>query len=322
MFDVVALGELLIDFVCESVDNDGYPTMAAHPGGAPANFLAAISKYGMSTSFIGKVGNDTFGNLLYNTIVNAKICPKGIIKCDDAFTTLAFVTLDQYGNRGFSFSRKPGADMMLKSSEINYQMLRNTRVFHFGSLSLSCEPSRTATMKALAAAKDSSSIISFDPNFREPLWDNVENAKQAMLWGLGQADIVKISVEEANFLFGLAAEESAAYIHDEYGVKLVYVTCGRSGCYYRGDNASGFVPAIKNIKVVDTTGAGDIFGGSAMWKLLQSKKKLEELTSEDLDDICRFAAVAAGLSTTKFGGISSIPSLSEVYEALPLVCES
>ena len=306
MYDVVALGELLIDFTTIRADSDGYPTMAAHPGGAPANFLAAIAKFGGKAAMLGKVGTDTFGKLLTNTLREVGIETKGIVASDEFFTTLAFVTLDANGDREFAFARKPGADTQLSFDELELSLLDETRVFHFGTLSLTGEPSRTTTCRAVEYAREHGKLITFDPNLRKPLWRELDEAKQQMLWGLAHADVVKISDEEVEFLFGLGVQEGAQYILEHFPVKLVFVTCGPDGCWFQNKNASGHVDSLRNIKVVDTTGAGDIFGGSAVWKLLQTGKAPEALDEAALREIVSFACTAAGLSTTKPGGISSV----------------
>lgn len=312
MYDVIALGELLIDFTCQSVDAEGYPTMAAHPGGAPANFLAAVAKFGGKTALLGKVGTDAFGKLLTGTLQAAGIDTKGLVADDSVFTTLAFVTLDEHGDREFSFSRKPGADTCLRFEDIDLTMIDQTKVFHFGTLSLTDEPARSATYQAVAYAREAGKLVTFDPNLRKPLWKDLESAKEQMLWGLSQADVVKISDEEVEFLFGLGVEEGAKHILSNYGVQLVFVTCGAEGCFFSNGTAQGHVPSLSGIKVVDTTGAGDIFGGSAVWKLLQHGIAPAELTQVQLRDIASFACTAAGLSTTKPGGIPSVPSYQEV----------
>ena len=314
--EVVALGELLIDFTCVSTDREGYPTMAAHPGGAPANFLAALAAFGAKVGMIGKVGNDTFGKALRATLEEKGICTKGLIASDDVFTTLAFVTLDENGDREFAFGRKPGADTCLTFEEIDPGLIEESKVFHFGTLSLTDEPARTATYKAVEYAKSLGKLITYDPNLRKPLWKDMEAAKEQLLWGLTKADVVKISDEEVEFLFGLGVEEGAAHILKNYPVKLVFVTCGADGCYFKNAVASGKVPALSDVKVVDTTGAGDIFGGSAVWKLLQLGKAPEALTEDELREAVAFACTAAGLSTTRPGGISSIPAYEEVLEKL------
>ena len=316
MYDVAALGELLIDFTCLSTDTDGYPTMAAHPGGAPANYLAALTKFGAKTAMIGKVGSDAFGRLLIKTLKGAGIDTRGMLVSDDVFTTLAFVTLDDSGDREFSFARKPGADTQLRFDEIDLSVIDASKVLHFGTLSMTNEPARDATYKAVEYAAGHGKLISFDPNLRKPLWDDLDEAKRQMLWGLKHADIVKISDEETEFLFGLAPEEAAKHIIDSFGVRLVYVTCGAEGCFYRTKTASGFVKALSGIAVKDTTGAGDIFGGSAMYGLLRAGGVPEKLTAEELENIVSFACASAGLSTTKAGGISSVPELGEVEAAM------
>ena len=312
MYDVVALGELLIDFTCQSVDDGGYPTMAAHPGGAPANFLAALTKFGAKTAMLGKVGTDSFGKMLTSTLEKAGIETRGLVADDSVFTTLAFVILDETGNREFSFSRKPGADTCITFEELDLSLIGNAKVFHFGTLSLTDEPARSATREAVAYAKSKGLLVTYDPNLRKPLWKDLNTAKEQITWGLTQADVVKISDEEVDFLWGLGVEEGAAYILQNFGVKLVFVTCGADGCFFQNGVASGRVPSLNGIHVVDTTGAGDIFGGSAVWKLLQLGKKPEKLTKEELQAVVGFACTSAGLSTTRPGGISSVPDLKEV----------
>ena len=314
MIDVVALGELLIDFTCVSADADGYPTMAAHPGGAPANFLAALAKYGAKTALLGKVGADTFGKLLVQTLRKAGIETDGLLISDDVFTTLAFVTLDENGDREFAFSRKPGADTCITFEEINTDLIDEAKVFHFGTLSLTDEPARSATRQAVAYAKNKGKLITFDPNLRKPLWKDLEVCREQTLWGLSQADVVKISDEEVEFFFGLGVEEGAKHILENYGVKLVFVTCGADGCFFQNMAAKGREPGLSGITVVDTTGAGDIFGGSAVWKLLQLNTAPEALTELQLREIVSFACKAASLSTTKPGGVSSVPAMEDILK--------
>ncbi len=296
MLDVAALGELLIDFTCLSTDENGYPTMAAHPGGAPANFLAALAKYGAKTAMLGKVGDDTFGRLLLETLRCAGIETRGMIAAPDVFTTLAFVTLDARGEREFAFARKPGADTCLSFPEIDLSLIDEARAFHFGSLSLTDEPSRSATRRAVAYARAKGKLVTYDPNLRPPLWKDLAEAKEQLLWGLGQADVVKIS--------------------HTFPVKLVFVTCGADGCYFKNSRAAGREPALPGLRIADTTGAGDIFGGSAVWKLLRYGVSPEELGEDELRDIVSFACAAAGLSATRPGGISSIPEYDEVLRVL------
>ena len=316
MIDVTALGELLIDFTMVSADGEGYPTMAAHPGGAPANFLAALAKYGKKTALLGKVGTDKFGRLLKGTLEGAGIETRGLVAADDVFTTLAFVTLDASGDREFSFSRKPGADTCIRFEELDLSLIDEARAFHFGTLSLTDEPARSTTQQAVAYAKAHGKLITYDPNLRKPLWKSLDEAKEQMLWGLRQADVVKISDEEVEFLFGLNPQEGAEHILKEFGVKLVFVTCGPDGCFFKNARASGQVPGMSGIRVVDTTGAGDIFGGSAVYRLLETGKVPETLEEKELREIVSFACTAAGLSTTKHGGIQSVPELGAVLEAM------
>ena len=316
MYDVVALGELLIDFAPKATDEAGYPTLKANPGGAPGNFLAALAKYGCSTAMMGKVGDDMFGRLLVQTLRGAGIDTKGVLLDKDQFTTLAFVSLDASGNRDFSFARKPGADTCLTPEELDLDLLKGSRVFHFGTLSLTDEPAASATRRAIEAAKVEGLLISLDPNLRKPLWKREEDAKAAIEWSLRQADIVKISDEEIEWLWGLSPEAGAQKLLHEYGVSLVYATLGPKGCHAATRSCSTTVSSPSGIHVVDTTGAGDIFGGSAMSRFLQIKKAPADLTEAELTHIVRFACTAASLSTQKHGGIGSVPEIEEIEKLL------
>ena len=315
MYDVVALGELLIDFATVSTDGDGYPTMVANPGGAPGNFLAALNAYGKKTAFLGKVGNDIFGHLLLKTLNGAGIETKGIVVDDSVFTTLAFVTFDESGDRSFAFARKPGADTQLSWEEIDKTLVESAKVFHFGTLSLTGEPVRTATQRAVAYAKAAGKLITCDPNLRIPLWHDLEEAKEQMLWSLQQADVVKISDNEVEFLWNCTPEEGADKLLKEFGVSLAMVTLGPDGCLLKTENAA-FRAACPEVHPVDTTGAGDIFGGSAVARLLELGKPMGELTEEDLAYIGTFAATAASLSTEAVGGIPSIPHRDAVLKIM------
>ena len=270
MYDVIALGELLVDLAERTKDENGYPTLAANPGGAPGNFLAALSAYGKKTAFLAKVGDDTFGHLLTGTMRRAGIDTRGILISPDTFTTLAFVTFDAHGDRSFAFARKPGADTQLRWEEIDPAMLAESRVFHFGSLSCTDEPARTATQKAAAYARAHGRLVTYDPNYRAPLWKTEQEAREQILWGLSQADIVKISDDEVRFLWNCGPEEGAARLLADFGVRLAMVTCGPKGC------------------------------------LLQLGRAPEALTEDELTAIGRFAATAASLSTQYPGGISAI----------------
>ncbi len=315
MAQVVAMGELLIDFATKEVDESGYPLMKANPGGAPCNFLAALQKYGVKASFIGKVGKDAFGNMLIETLRQAGIDTVGITQTEDYFTTLAFVTFDDFGDREFSFCRKPGADTQITFDECNLSLIDQTDVFHFGTLSLTAEPACSTTRQLVAYAKEQGKMITFDPNLRKPLWDTMERAKAEILWGLAQADVVKISDEEVEFLWGCTPHEGAKKIIEEYAVKAVFVTLGPNGCLYKTKKAEGVVPC-PSVKPVDTTGAGDIFGGSVVSGLLDTQKPVEELTDGELAQVTRFACTAASLSTEHPGGIKSVPEYETVLEAM------
>ena len=316
-FDIAALGELLIDFTDRGLSDAGMRLFEQNPGGAPANMLAAAARLGERTAFIGKVGDDMHGRFLRDTLTAAGIDVTGLVLSPDVFTTLAFVALDDRGERHFSFARKPGADTCLRSDELPAPLLSSARVLHVGSLSLTDEPARSATYRAVEYAKKGGKLITYDPNLRKPLWKDLKEAKIQLIWGLTNADVVKISDEEVEFLFGLGAEEGAAYILENFGVKLVFVTRGADGCYYKNKSACGYMPGLDGISVMDTTGAGDIFGGSAVWKLLQSDTRPEDLNDAQLRDITAFACTAAGLSTTKSGGISSVPEYESVLKLLP-----
>ena len=315
MTDVVALGELLIDFAAKSTDAAGYPTMAANPGGAPGNFLAALNAYGKKTAFLGKVGQDAFGRLLLSTLEQAGIETKGIVTDSSVFTTLAFVTFDEHGDRSFSFARKPGADTQLRWEEIDTRLIDDAKVFHFGTLSLTDEPARTATQKAVAYAKSKGKLVSCDPNLRLPLWPSEDAAKEQILWSLRQADVVKISDNEVEFLWGCTPEAGAEKLLEEFGVSLAMVTLGPDGCLLKTKSAA-YRARCPKVHPIDTTGAGDIFGGSAMARLLELAKPIDALKPEDLAYIGTFAATAASLSTEHSGGIPSIPNKDAVLEAM------
>ena len=306
MYDVTALGELLIDFSIVSADPEGYPTLKANPGGAPGNFLAALSRYGAKTALLAKVGDDVFGRLLVKTLKKEGVETLGVVRDPSVFTTLAFVTLSEEGERSFSFARKPGADVCLRKEELNLSLIDQAKMFHFGSLSLTGEPARTATREAVAYAKRRGKLISFDPNLRIPLWNDPDAAREQILWGLGQADVVKISGEEADFLWRCGEAEAAEKLMKESGAQLVMVTLGPRGCYLAGRNGA-VSAACPPVSPVDTTGAGDIFGGSAVSRLLRAGKAPGDLSRAELE---------ASLSTRKSGGINSIPDEDEVLKVI------
>lgn len=311
MADVVALGELLIDFMTNEVDEEGYPTLKANAGGAPANFLSALAKYGISTALIGSVGDDAFGRMLIKTLNRQNIDTTAVKLVPEFFTTLAFVTLDESGNREFSFARKPGADLQLTLDDEAKKQIRLAKVFHFGTLSLTAEPARCATMHAVEYAKGHGALISCDPNLRKPLWKDEEEAKKWIDWALLQADIVKISDNEVDFLYGLNEVDGAKKLLEEYSAKLVFVTLGEKGCYAANKNGSVYVKGPE-VNVKDTTAAGDIFGGAALSKVLNLKKMPDELDLDELKHIAGFACAAASLSTEHIGAICSIRDMDTV----------
>ena len=264
---------------------------------------------------MGKAGTDTFGNLLLGTLKNAGIETRGLVQTDDVFTTLAFVTFDEAGDRKFAFSRKPGADTCISYEELDLSLIDEAKVFHFGTLSLTDEPARSATQKAVAYAKSKGKLITYDPNLRKPLWKDMETAKEQLLWGLKQADVVKISDEEVEFLFGCTPEEGADKLLNEFGVSLAMVTLGPSGAYLKNKNGSTYVKCPK-VSPIDTTGAGDIFGGSAVSRLLKLGIAPAELSVEQMYGVGSFASTAASLSTEKSGGIPSIPDVRAVEKCM------
>lgn len=304
--DILAIGELLIDFTELSKDEFGFPVLEAHPGGAPANFLAAASKMGLDTALIAKVGKDTFGEQLVAILNKMAVDTRYILIDDSVFTTLAFVTLDQNGDRSFSFSRKPGADRMLQVDEVDVNLIDKAKLIHFGTVSMTHNPSRQATRYFIQQAKNKNKLISFDPNLREPLWDNLVEAKEEMIWGITQANIVKISKEEVAFLWDCDEVQGAEILTQQYGCKLAFITLGNEGCYYSTKSIRGRFTNLPKVKVKDTTGAGDIFGGTAIASLLKLNKSIEDLTEKELANIVEIACVTATISTEKLGGITSL----------------
>ena len=306
-YDVVALGELLIDFT--PIENRIYQS---NPGGAPANVLAAVTKQGFKTGFMGKVGKDSFGDFLEKTLKDLNIDTIGLKKTDEASTTLAFVHLDEMGDRSFSFIRKPGADMLFCEGEILYSMIDNCKIFHFGSVSMTDEPSRTATLAAAKYAKQNGKLVSYDPNLRELLWTNLDEARKVILEGFKYADYVKISEEEMEFLFGTDNLEKGAKIALQTGVNILFVTIGAKGCYYAHADIFGKFPTY-SVKTIDTTGAGDSFMGGVLTGILTKNIKREDILNKaTLEEIVNYANAMGALATTKKGGISSMPTAEEV----------
>ena len=315
-FDVVALGELLIDFTKNGVSNQGNGLFEACPGGAPCNVLAMLRKLNKSCAFVGKVGDDMFGVLLQHTILEAGINAEYLIMDPKIPTTLAFVQTFANGDRDFSFYRKPGADMMLTEDELPLDTIANARIFHFGTLSMTHEGVRKATEKAVATAKENGALISFDPNLRPPLWENLEDARQAIAWGLAQCDILKIADNELEFMTGETDfYKGAAILHQKYpNIKILNVTAGADGSYsFYGEDTPVFVPSFKLGGVIETTGAGDTFCASVLNYVLENG--IACLTPEDRKAMLRFANGAAYIVTTRKGAIRSMPERSEV-EAL------
>ncbi|MDO4866062.1 MAG: carbohydrate kinase [Clostridia bacterium] len=315
-FDVVALGELLIDFTENGVSDQGNPVFEANPGGAPCNVLAMLRKLSRTCAFIGKVGNDMFGHQL-RAVVEAAGIDAGALRMDDAVrTTLAFVKTDEYGDRDFSFYRNPGADMMLTEEELPLDMLRDTRIFHFGTLSMTHEVVRQATKAAVLAAKEAGALISFDPNLRPPLWDSLIEAKAQMLWGLSQADVVKIADNEIEFLTGTSDfDRGANTLRGRFtNIRLLNVTAGANGSYAYYQDKRVFVPSFLLGGTIETTGAGDTFCASVLNFVLE--RGLDGLGRDDLKAMLRFANAAAYLVTTRKGAIRSMPEPAQVEAIL------
>lgn len=297
MYDVVALGELLIDFTPAGKSENGNPLFECNPGGAPANVLACLAQLGKKTAFVGKVGDDEFGRFLREVLVARGIATQGLILDAEESTTLAFVHLHADGDRAFSFYRKPGADTRLRPEEVDRSQL-DAAIFHFGSLSLTHEPARSATLTALRWAKEKGMLISYDPNLRPPLWPSLEEAKRQILAVMDQADIVKISHEELEFLMGSGDLAGAsAQLCREFGLTLLLVTLGKDGCYFRAGELAGLVPGFK-VQAVDTTGAGDAFHGAFAAALA---------SGQDWLDILRYASAVGALCCTKAGARPGIP---------------
>lgn len=305
MYDVIALGELLIDFTENGESEQGNPVMEANPGGAPCNVLAMLAKLDKDTAFIGKVGKDMFGNMLRNTLEQAGIASQGLCIDERVHTTLAFVHTFPDGDREFSFYRNPGADMMLSEEEVDEAFIQSARIFHFGTLSMTHEGVRKATKKAVNAAKKNRLLISFDPNLRPPLWETLELAKEQMEYGFSQCDILKISDNEIQFFTGKEDyDEGVACLRKKYQIPLILLTMGKSGsrAYYKDIRVEkqGFP-----VKAIETTGAGDTFCGCSLGYLLEHD--FNNLTEENLSEMLTFANAGAALVTLKKGAIHSMP---------------
>ena len=313
-FDVIALGELLIDFTMNGKSEQGNNLFEANPGGAPCNVLAILRKLGKKTAFIGKVGDDQFGRLLRETIEEAGINSDNLLVDKEINTTRAFVHTFPDGDREFSFYRKPGADMMLKKEEIDEEAIAKARIFHFGTLSMTHDDVREATKKAVELAKKNGLLISLDPNLRPPLWSSLELAKEQMLAAMEYCDILKISDNEIQFITGVEDyDEGIQIIRDRFQIPLVCLTLGKDGsrAYYKDIRVE--VPGFAQEHVADTTGAGDTFCGSVLNYVLEHG--IEDLSEENLKEMLTFANAAASLITTKKGAIRSMPE-KEAIEAM------
>lgn len=314
MYDVVALGELLIDFTESGKSEQGNSLLEVNPGGAPCNVLAMLKRLGKRVAFIGKVGQDMFGTLLKNTLDEVGIASENLVMDKEVRTTLAFVHTLQDGDREFSFYRNPGADMMLREEEVNLDIIKSAKIFHFGTLSMTHKGVREATKKAIDCAKEGGALISFDPNLREPLWDSLELAKEQMEYGFQKCDILKISDNEIQFVTGEEDYEKGILIlQQKYQIPLILLTMGKEGsrAYYREMcvEKKGF-----SVNAIETTGAGDTFCGCALGYLLEHDFK--HLSREELEEMLTFANAGAALITLKKGAIRSMPTKQEIQEVI------
>lgn len=313
-YDVTALGELLIDFTENGLSSQGNPLLEANPGGAPCNVLAMLSKLGRKTSFIGKVGDDQFGHMLKDSIESAGIDSAGLVLDGKAHTTLAFVHKLPDGDRTFSFYRDPGADILLRKDEVSREQIAASRIFHFGSLSFTHPGVREASEYAIACAKEAGVLVSFDPNLREPLWDSLEKAKEAICWGLSQCDVLKISDNEVTFMTGETDyPKGAKLLQEQYQIPLVFVTFGKEGSMALWNGKQIQARPFLQEGTIETTGAGDTFTGSVLNGLLEYG--LDGLDEERLEQMMTFANAAASLITTRRGALRVMPERDEV-EAL------
>ena len=311
-FDVVALGELLIDFTMGGVSEQGNPLLEANPGGAPCNVLAMLYKLGKRCAFVGKVGDDMFGHQLRKAAEDAGICTDYLLMDREAHTTLAFVKTLPDGDRDFSFYRDPGADMLLREDELPLALIKAAKIFHFGTLSMTHDGVRQATRKAVACAKEGGALISFDPNLRPPLWRDPDTAREQIEWGLSQCAVLKIADNELKFVTGEAEpDKGAAQLKEKYpNIKILNVTAGSEGSYSYYNQQRVFVPAFRLGGTIETTGAGDAFCACVLNYVLENGT--EALGDEQLREMLRFANAAAYLVTTKQGAICSMPDRGSV----------
>ena len=314
-FDVVALGELLIDFTENGISGQGNSIYEANPGGAPCNVLGMLAKAGRKTAFIGKVGQDIFGNRLKATLKEVGIDTSGLIMDETVRTTLAFVETLADGDRNFSFYRNPGADMMLKEEDLLVNLLENTKIFHFGTLSMTHEDVRQATKRAIQIAKESGAVISFDPNLRTPLWKTLDEAREQAAYGFSKCDILKISDNEIQWFTGEEDYDAGIRkLRSQYEIPLILLSMGKSGsrAYYK-DLRIEAAPFLQE-NTIETTGAGDTFGGCCLHHVL--KYGLNNMDEERLYRMLTFANGAASIITTRKGALRVMPELHEVEKLI------
>jgi fructokinase len=313
--DITTIGEVLIDLTQNGTDARGVGVYSANPGGAPANVAVAAARLGAKTAFIGKVGRDSFGRTLRHTLEENRVDVQGLLEDESVHTTLAVVSVDAHGERSFAFYRAPGADLMLSQSEVRDALLSETRFLHFGSVSLTADPAREATLYAARRAKELGALISYDPNFRPALWPDEATAIRWMRVPLGMVDVLKVSEEELVLMSDTDVLEDGAQALAEKGIRLVLVTLGAKGVYYRWGDLTGTIPGFA-VQVADTNGAGDTFFGAVLSKLARRGGGLDSLTRQELEDILRFANRAASLTTSRSGAIPAMPTLAEVESCL------
>ena len=314
-FDVVALGELLIDFTENGESQQGNPIMEANPGGAPCNVLAMLNKLGRKTAFIGKVGNDIFGRQLAKAVRESGTDTTNLIFDDTVHTTLAFVHTLSDGEREFSFYRNPGADMMLKKDEVMEDIIKSARIFHFGTLSSTHPDVREATRYAIDVAKENGLLISFDPNLREPLWNSLDDARKEIEYGLSKCDILKISDNELEFMTGTNDySEGVKQLREQYDIPLIFVTLGKDGsrAYYKDIMVEK--PSFLDVKVIEKTGAGDTFEGCALHYVLEHG--IDNMTEDILNELLVFANAGASLITTRKGALKVMPDNQEISDLI------
>ena len=311
--DITAVGEILVDLTQTGNDGSNIGQFAANPGGAPANVAVAAAKLGAKTAFVGKIGRDAFGLGLKRTLMENQVDCSGLCEDRAVPTSLAVVTVDGTGERSFSFYRSPGADVMLEKEEIPETLLKMTRFLHFGSVSLTADPARTATLYAARRAKELGAILTYDPNYRPALWTSEDLAKAEMRVPLTMVDILKISDEELELMTGTTDPAEGAARMQEKGIRLVLVTLGADGVYYRFGTETGTVPGF-SVQVADTNGAGDTFFGAVLSRLSRRETAPWDMTRTELEDILRFANKAASITTSRSGAIPAMPSLNELQD--------